>query len=479
MSRQKALRNFRHLFGLTPTQFIIFGFLIIILIGTCLLMLPAASKSGESIGFVDALFTASSAVCVTGLIVVNTLEHWTVFGQIVIISLIQIGGLGFMTIVTMILVIAGKKITLKERMLIQESLNLNSLSGMVLLVKRIIIGTVFFESIGAVILAVRFSFDYGIGRGIYMGIFHGISAFCNAGFDVIGKESLVPYSGDVIVNVIIMSLIVIGGLGFTVWVDIYKTAKENILSKERRFDHDNKASFKIALRKLNLHSKVVLTITPFLIIGGAILFFILEYSNPETMGSMTLGNRTLASLMQSVTLRTAGFNSIDQGGMTYASKFLSIILMFIGGSPSGTAGGIKTTTIGVLLIAVLSVVRGSATTNIYERNIPFQILQRALAIFLISLGAAIAITMVLTITEKNMACEHEFIDLLFETVSALGTVGITTGITPYLSTAGKLIIAFAMFIGRLGPITIVIALAKKQSQYSAPYHFPEGKIMVG
>lgn len=454
----------------TPTQVIVLGFFVIICIGTFLLQLPISSTTGEFTNFEDAFFTASSAVCVTGLVVVNTLEHWSIFGQIVILMLIQVGGLGFMTVVTIFLVAIGRRITLKERILIQESLNQESLQGMVRLVRGIIFGTLLFEGGCAIILAIRFAFaGYGW-RSIYMGIFHSISAFCNAGFDIIGQESLTPFVGDFVVNGVIMFLIIVGGLGFTVWLDVWRVGK-GLKNKEY--------TLRNGLRKLTLHSKLVLTITPLLILTGFIFFLVCEYSNPQTLKPLPFPTKVTASMLQSVTVRTAGFNSISQSGLTYASKLLTILLMFIGGSPCGTAGGIKTVTFGVITATVLSVIRGKNATSVYKKHISFTILQRALAIFSISLTVLIVSTMILTFTERNSSFQFEFLDLLYETTSALGTVGITTGITPHLSLGGKFLIAFVMYLGRLGPISIAIALAHKQLAYQTDIEYPEEKVMVG
>ena len=466
----ESISKKKNFLKLNPTRIVILGFFAVVCIGTFLLNLPISSKDGESIGIVNALFTATSAVCVTGLVVVNTLEHWTIFGKFVIIFLIQIGGLGFMTVITMFFIMRKRKITLKERMIIQESLNQDTMAGMVKLVKSILKGTLIIECLGAILLSIEFVPDFGVVRGIAMGCFHSVSAFCNAGFDIIGDSSLTPYVSNVYLNLIIMSLIIIGGLGFTVWIDIIKVIK---------LKRSNKLSLKAACSKFSLHSKVVLVFTPILILGGAFLIFLFEYGNPQTLGSLGFGGKITASFMQSVTLRTAGFNSISQADMTYASKFLSIILMFIGGSPAGTAGGVKTSTIAVLLITVISVARGSITTNIWGRKVPLGIIQKSLAVFLISFATVIGVTMVLTITEKGMDIGYEFIDLLFETTSALGTVGITTGITPYLSVVGKLIISLAMFMGRIGPISIIIGLARKQNNYIEHVEYPEEGIMVG
>ncbi len=462
LQRNKTITN--------PTRKIVLGFLLVIFIGAVLLNTPFASVNGESIGFVDALFTATSATCVTGLVVVNTLEHWTMFGKVVIICLIQIGGLGFMTFITMGLILAGKKITLKERLLIRESYNQNSLQGMVKYVTRILKGTLFIEGLGAVLLAIAFVKDMGPMKGIAYGVFHSISAFCNAGFDIIGQESLTPYVGNNLINITIMLLIIIGGLGFTVWMDTLKVFE---LKKEQH------VGWRGMLHRLSLHSKLVYMMTILLVIGGSIFYFLCEYVNPATMGGLSFHDKILASFMQSVTSRTAGFNSISQAGMTDASKFMTIILMFIGGSPGGTAGGIKTVTFSVILIAVLSVTRGRRTTRIFERNISFETLQKSLAVFFISFAAVIGITMLLTFTERNLLNQFEFLDFLFEVVSALGTVGVSTGVTPHLSLAGKLIIAIAMFMGRVGPVSIVIALSRKQNQSVDHIQYADEQVIVG
>lgn len=462
-SLKKRHKNTNH-----RTRIIVLGFLFLILVSSFLLNLPIASQDGEPVGLLNAIFTATSAICVTGLVVVNTLEHWTLFGQIIILLLIQVGGLGFMTFVTIILMVARKKIMLNERMILQESLNQNSAKGIVKFVQRIVIGTLLFEGLGALLLALRFMRDVPFGRAVYMGIFHSISAFCNAGFDIVGPESMVPYAGSLWINLVLMALIVIGGLGFTVWVDCLRCIRER-----------KSVPFKTRLKRLSLHSKIVLTMTPALILLGMVFFFFAEYSNPATLKPLPFGEKVLASLFQSVTTRTAGYNSISQSGMSYASKLMSILLMFIGGSPGSTAGGVKTVTTGILIIAVLSVVKGRNTTTIYHKSIPFLTLQKALSVFLISFTAVIGITMILTVTEKNMPVPCEFLDLLFETVSAMGTVGLSTGITPHLSNIGKALISVAMFMGRLGPVTIAVSLARKQKATVALVDYPEENVIVG
>lgn len=458
------------IFKNNPTRIIVFGFLVVVIVGTILLCLPISSQNGKSINVLDALFTATSATCVTGLVVVNTMEQWTAFGKIVIFCLIQIGGLGFMTFIVLGSLALHKKITLSDRLLIKESYNQNNIVGMVKYIKKIIFGTLFIEGIGAIFLAMAFIPLFGLKKGIVYGIFHSVSAFCNAGFDIISLESFIPYVDNALINITIFILVILGGLGFMVWTDTIRVLK---------LKWSKKWSFTTAIKRLSLHSKIVYLSTFLLLAFGMLIFFVWESTNPYTMGHLSLKGKLLASAMQSVTVRTAGFNSIVQGDMTEVSKFVSILLMFVGASPGGTAGGIKTVTISVLWIAVLSVVRGSKHTHVFKRNIPFSTLQKALAVFFISLTMVLLITLLLSYTERNMIIEHDFMDILFETTSALGTTGITTGITPYLSKIGRMIIIIAMFMGRIGPISIVIALTKKQNQNKYQLQYAEEQIIVG
>jgi len=451
--------------NLKPTQILVLGFLIMILLGTFLLNLPIASIDGKSIGLVNALFTSTSAVCVTGLSVVNTLEHWSLFGKIVIICLIQVGGLGFMTIATSLFILLGRKISLKERLIIQEALNQYTLSGMVRLTRNIFLGTLFLEGVGAIILTIRFLPENGA-NAIFMGIFHSISAFCNAGFDIIGDSSLTPYVGDVIVNITIIILIILSGLGFTVWLDLIKVTKEK---------HKEKYSLRYWFIKLTLHTKIVLVITTFLIVFGFIFYLVVESGNPNTLGNLSFKDKILGSLFQSVTVRTAGFNTVSFADMTDSSKLLTIILMFIGGSPGGTAGGVKTVTFGLILLAVITVIRAKEDVELFNRRISWSIVRRALAIMVISIGIVITMTMILSLTEP-----FDFMDILFETVSAFATVGLSLGITGGLTTVGKLLICLIMFIGRLGPLTMGVAffMRSKKSDIGS-IRLPEEKIMVG
>lgn len=448
---------------LKPTQILVLGFLLLIAVGTLLLNLPQASNNGESIGFINALFTSTSAVCVTGLVVVNTAAHWSTFGKTVIIVLIQIGGLGFMTIATTLFMILGRKIGLKERMIIQEALNQYTLSGMVRLTRSIVLGTLLIEGVGAMLLAIKFVPEFGL-KGLAMGIFHAISAFCNAGFDIVGESSMSPYVGDVMVNFTLMLLIILGGLGFTVWVDTLRTTQKSIEKGWR---------FRMWFQHLNLHTKLVYVSSVTLIVSGFIFFLAVEGFNDQTLGLLSFKDKILGALFQSVTTRTAGFNTMPLDRMTDASKFVSIFLMFIGGSPAGTAGGVKTITIVVLMVEMISTVRGSQEPEAFGKRINHSTIRRALAVIMISLGVVLTVTTLLSLSQPGT-----FMDVFFEAVSAFATVGLTLGETARLDTFGKLIISATMFIGRLGPVTMAVAFSLK-NRGQAKIRKPEGKVMVG
>lgn len=435
---------------LNPPRFLVVGFGVLIVLGAILLSLPIASKNGESIGFINALFTSASAVCVTGLTVVNTAEHWSLFGHIVILILIQMGGLGFMTSATIMALLVGKKISLKERLIIREQLNQDSLSGLVRLTRYVIISTFIIEGIGALLLSTRFIPIFGLIKGIWFSIFHAISAFCNAGFDIIGN-SMMSFVGDFTVNLTICFLIIVGGLGFSVLIDI-----------------SNKKNF----NRLSLHSKLVLSITIALIAIGMLIIFIVERNNPDSLGGLSKGEKLLASFFQAVIPRTAGFNSVDISKIYDTTAFIMIILMFIGGSPGSTAGGIKTTTFGATLLTTLAVIKGDKDVVVFKRRINQQIINRSLAIVSIGLILILIVSVVLTITE-----ESSFLDILFETTSAFGTVGLTRGITPNLSNIGKLVITLTMYAGRVGPLTMAFAFAQRQKQ--SLYRHSEENIIVG
>ena len=436
---------------LNPPQVLALGFLSLILIGSILLNLPIASSSGKSIGYVNSLFTSASAVCVTGLTVLNTARDFTPFGQVIIITLIQFGGLGIMTLATVGYIIMGKKISFKERLMIKEQLNTESIQGIVKLTKKVIGYTFFLEMMGSLLLALRFVPMFGFEKGLAFSIFHAISAYCNAGFDIFG-DSLIIFQNDYYVLLILSLLIILGGLGFTVYADL--------LAKDK-------------LRKLTLHSKVVLIMTGSLLIIGTLSFLLFESSNPGTLGSMNFPSRLANSFFQSVSPRTAGFYSVDMSKIRETTIFSTIMLMFIGGSPGSTAGGIKTTTFACLLLTTISVVKGEEDVNCLNRRLPFETIKRAVSIFLIGLAIVFSTAIILTITDSSL----KFINLLFESTSAFGTVGLTTGITDKLSTLGRLVITLTMYIGRVGPLTMAYAFARRNMKRD--YRNAPGNLMVG
>lgn len=445
---------------IAPVQVLVIGFFSIIFFGAVLLTLPIASRDGQSLNFLDALFTSTSAVCVTGLVVVDTVTQFTVFGQMVIILLIQAGGLGFMTLATLLFLLIGKRISLRERLIIQESLNEDTLQGLVRLVRNVVVATLTLETFGACLLMTRFIPVYGFVKGIYYSFFHAVSAFCNAGFDLMGSAgSLTEYRGDLIVSGTIMLMIMLGGLGFQVLVDIYR---------KRNF------------HKLKFHSKFVIFNTVVLILFGAVAFYLTEISNVNTLGNPELntGTRVLMSFFQSVTPRTAGFATMNQGYLTSVGKLLTMILMFIGANSASTGGGVKTTTFAVILFMVASVIRGKSDLNIGKRRISYDILYRAVAIVVISLLLVIIIAMAVMSFEAGKA-GMSFENVLFETFSAFGTVGLSTGITSSLSAGSKICLIFTMFSGRLGPLTMTLAFANRLANNRTKIRYPEEKIMVG
>ena len=439
---------------LTQTQMIALGYVIVILTGALLLMLPESSSTGTATGFVDSLFTATSATCVTGLVVVETYQHWSMFGQLVILVLIQIGGLGFMTIGVFFAIFLRRKIGLRTRGILQESVNSMQIGGIVRLAKKIMAGTLLFEGAGAVLLSVRFIPQFGFWRGIYYGIFHSISAFCNAGFDLMGiKEgyaSLTSYYNDGYVNLIIMALIVIGGIGFFVWNDIWE--------------------HKWHWKQYRLHTKIVLFTTAVLIGAGAVLFFIFEYHN--ILEGMPAIDGLWCSFFNSVTARTAGFNTTDTGALRECTKFLTILLMFIGGSPGSTAGGIKTTTLVVLIMYVKMNLRQQADCNVFGRRLGDDAIRKASVVFCTNLFLVLLGTMAISAIDGNA-----MMDVMFEVNSAMGTVGMTTGITRDLSIVSRIILIFLMYCGRIGSLTF--ALSFRGHKYSPPVTSPTEQITIG
>jgi len=445
---------------LTPTRIIFFGFMFLILAGALLLTLPISHQATERISFLDALFTATSASCVTGLVVKDTNTTWTMFGKSIILLLIQIGGLGVMSVFTLFVLITKKHINLKERLTMQESINNFTLSGTFRLFLKILIVTLSFELIGAIILFSQFKSLFGIKEGILKSIFHSVSAFCNAGFDTLGTEtekfkSLTSLSENSLILLTLSGLIVIGGLGFVVWRDIWHN--------------------KLKLKKYSLHSKIVLIATFILIIGGSIIFYFLEAGNTNTIAEMPLGTKAINCLFQSVTPRTAGFSAIDPGKMTHESNFITIILMLIGAAPGSTGGGIKVTTISVLLLASVFFIMGREDVQIMKNTVPQNIIYKAVCIFMLALLLLFIGTIIILADNPGL----NFLDVLYETTSALSTSGLSTGITPNLNPLSKIVLMVLMFFGRLGPLTAVIAFSQKQMTSKAPYRYSDGKIAVG
>ncbi|PKM83831.1 MAG: Trk family potassium uptake protein [Firmicutes bacterium HGW-Firmicutes-13] len=435
----------------TPARVLVLGFALLIIAGAVLLTLPVATHT--SINFLDALFTATSAVCVTGLVVVDTGTFFTRFGQIVILFLIQIGGLGFMTAGTVIFIVLGRKISLKERLIIQEALNQFTLAGLIRLTKSIILLTLILEGIGALFLSFRFIPLFGWGTGIYYSIFHAVSAFCNAGIDLMGNfRSLTPFTYDYMVTGTILSLLILGGLGFTVLVEVHE---------KRKF------------KTLSLHSKIVLATTLFLLLFGTLVILLLESNNAETLGSMGFIPKLVNTFFTAATPRTAGFNVLPTDKLRDTTLYFIIALMFIGASPASTGGGVKTTTFSAIMITVLSIIRGNEEVFIFRKRLSFNIVNKALSIIVISIIIIFSISIFLTITERAV-----FLGILFETMSAFGTVGLSTGLTTDLSPLGRLLIIITMFTGRVGPLTLTLALAERLKR-KAPFRYPEERILVG
>ncbi len=437
-----------------PYMVFLLSFAAIIFVGTILLNLPFASQDGKSVGFINALFTATSATCVTGLIVVNTAVHWTLFGKIVILVLIQIGGLGVMSMTAIIAFFLGKKISLKTRVLMMEERGADEIQGVVRITKHILIFTFAVELIGSIILSFVFIRDYGFKKGLGYSIFHSISSFCNAGFDLTGN-SMINYVDNPIITIVICGLIIIGGLGFYVFWDIYESKK---------------------FKRLTLHTKFALIISAILIIVGAVLIYAIEHNNPITMANLSLSGKIQASIFQSVVTRTAGFNSILIENLKMPTVALMVALMFIGGTSASTAGGIKTTTFAVLLCSIYNLVKGKRDIEAFGKRIMPDTAIKAAVITWIGIMIVTLVTFVLSITEADSG--YTYLELLFETVSAFATVGLTRGITFELSGFGKVLLSFVMYMGRIGPLTIAFAIMKNH-RYIGNYTYPEGKIIIG
>ncbi len=429
--------------SLSTTQIILLSFLLVILLGSLLLALPISSADGMAVPYVDALFTATTATCVTGLVTLPTAFAWSTFGQIVILLLIQIGGLGVITILTGFMLMLNRKMGIADRLLIQDAFNLNTMAGLSHFVKNILIGTLVIEGAGALLCMPVFISDFGA-RGVWISVFHSVSAFCNAGIDIIGESSLCAYATNPLINLVTSLLIILGGIGYVVWWDVLRVLKTRTSANRHVFRH------------LTLHTKIAVVATLALIFGGGLLFFLLEYNNPLTLGTLSFFDKVQVSLFQSVTTRTAGFASVPQEHLTGASAIVSIFLMFIGGSPVGTAGGVKTVTVIVLLASAFTTVRGRGSASLFGRTISDASIRRAVAV-------AVTFCSVLFVSAVLLAAvtDAPTIDVIHETVSATATVGLSRNLTASLNTFGKCIIIFTMYFGRVGPISLAIALGSR------------------
>lgn len=438
---------------LQPTQVLAYSFFFLIILGGLLLSLPISSSSGEFTPFIDSLFTATSALCVTGLTVVETAAHWNTFGKAIILLLIQIGGLGIMTTVSIGIFAAGSKVSLHSRFIMKESFGETGISGVVRLTRAVLLFTFTTELLGAILLSIAFSKTMPWAQAISYGVFHSISSFCNAGFDIIGSNSLIDYGSNWLVILPVMFLIVVGGLGFTVLLDLWSYRSR---------------------RKLSLHSKLVLWLTLILIILGFLSFYFLEYDNPSTLAGMNFQDQVAHSLFQSVTTRTAGYATLDQAELKESSLMLTNLLMFVGGSPASTAGGVKTTTIAVVLFSVLSVIKGKRDTEVLRRSISHDTLRKTLALLMIGILLIFTTSFLLSIVEEGTPLNK----IVFETVSALGTVGLSTGITGSLHAVSKLLLMVLMFFGRVGPITMMVAIGHRIQDRDL-IHYPKERIHIG
>ncbi|MBE7065232.1 MAG: potassium transporter KtrB [Ruminococcaceae bacterium] len=436
----------RKKFKLSTSQFILLGFMAVILLGSVLLSLPISTVDGVSVSYIDALFTATTATCVTGLVTVPTFSTWSLFGQIVILILIQVGGLGIVTVMSGAMILFHRKIGIADRLLIQDAFNLNTLHGLVAFVKKVLAGTLIVEAVGALLYMFVFVPDFGL-KGIWISVFNSVSAFCNAGIDIFAADSLCGYAKNPLINIVTCMLIILGGLGYIVWWDIIRVYSYR------------KTGIKSRINRLTLHSKIAILATVLFIVIGAVLIFVFEYNNPDTIKDFFLLEKIQASVFQSVTCRTAGFMTIPQENFTNASAVVSVILMLVGGSPVGTAGGIKTVTVIILICAAYSVIKGNDDVNIFGRRISEQAIRKSVAVTGLAILIAVLSTVLLAFVTPNVGLT----DIVYETVSATATVGLSRNLTSGLNLYGKLIIIFTMYFGRIGPISLAFALKFKKS----------------
>ena len=447
-------------FALSTTQIILLSFFVTILLGSALLALPISSADGKGVSYLDALFMATTSTCVTGLVTLPTAVTWSVFGQVVILLLIQIGGLGIITIMSGLMLLLNKKMGLGDRLLIQDAFNLNTMSGLAKFVKNVLFGTLIIEGIGAMLYMLVFVPEFGA-KGIWISVFNSVSAFCNAGIDIVAENSLCNYATNPLINAVTSGLIILGGIGYIVWWDVLRVIKGRTRKNRKIFRH------------LTLHSKIAITVTVGLIFVGAMLIFIFEYANPLTIGEMSLFDKIQVSFFQSITTRTAGFATIPQENLTNASAAVSILLMLIGGSPVGTAGGMKTVTIAVLVCSAFATIRNKKSATLFGRRISEESIKKALAVVVMFLTICVAATILLMATSDVAAT-----DAIYETVSATATVGLSRNLTATLNGVGKLIIIITMYFGRVGPISFALALSSKNESQNVISE-PTEEISIG
>ena len=448
----------------STVRVIMLTFLVVILIGTVLLMLPVSTAAGEWCPFLTALFTATTSVCVTGLVVVDTCSYWSMFGKVIILLLIQVGGLSVVILWAGVMMLLHKRFSLRFRMLIRDYYNLENLRGISKFMKNVLKGTLIAEVAGALLYSMVFVPQYGFLKGLWFSVFTSVSAFCNAGIDILGPDSLIPYRSNLPVNLITMLLIVLGGLGFYVWFDLIRVYREC---------RETKAGFRTFFGRLHEHTRLVLSVTLVLIISGALIVYIGECSNPATLGGMNFGEKALASLFQSVTFRTAGFSTVPQQDLTPFTCIAGLFYMLIGGSPTGTAGGIKTVTAAILFLNAASYIRQENETVVYGRTVPHRMISRAIAIMTVFLGMTVLFIELLLLTNDVPA-----LSAVFEIFSATGTVGLSRALTASLNTAGRWIVIVAMYLGRIAPISMVLFFATG-SKSRKTLQYPEGKFLLG
>lgn len=453
MQKEKKLK-------FSTTQTILLSFLGVILLGSILLSLPISSATGKSVPYLDALFTATTSTCVTGLVTLPTVSTWSIFGQVVILALIQIGGLGFIAIVSGLMILLTRRMGIGHKLLIQDAFNLNTMEGLSKFIRNVLLGTLFIEAIGAALCMIVFVPRFGE-RGIWISVFHSISAFCNAGIDILAENSLGDYATNPLINAVTSALIILGGIGYIVWWDVLRVMRSGAIKKGHFWCH------------LTLHSKIAISTSAILAFGGGLLILICEFNNPATIGEMSLWDKIQVSLFQSVTTRTAGFASVPQENLRNTTSVISMMLMLVGGSPVGTAGGLKTVTVAVLICSAFATVRNKSEATLFGRRVSSNSIRRAVAV-VVTFGC---IALVST-TLLSAATGADLLDVAYESVSAIATVGLSRGFTGSLNAMGKLIVIATMYLGRVGPISLAVALGS-QNESQNVISEPEEDISIG